>query len=68
MTPSSHPTCLDTGDPLLPVEQLPDTTRHDRPSLIFDLEVSFLPEDSRLTCAPDLPTMTVTRTAHLTPY
>ena len=32
------------------IKQL-DTTRHDRPSLIFDLEFSFLPEDSHL---PDL--------------
>jgi len=30
------------------------TTLHDQPSLIFDIEFSFLPE--RLTCAPDLPT------------
>jgi len=29
--------------------------QHDQPRLIFDLEFSFLPEDSRLTCAPDPP-------------
>jgi len=30
----------DIADPLPPIE-LPDTTRHDQPSLIFDLEFSF---------------------------
>ena len=64
MPPAIQP---DTADPLPPIE-LPDTTRHDQPSLIFDLEFSFFPEDSRLTCAPDLPTMTVTKTAYLTPF
>jgi len=45
--------CADPFDPFLSI--LPATTRHDQPSLTFDLEFSFLPEDSRLTCAPDPP-------------
>jgi len=50
--------------------ELPDTMRHDQSSLInliLGLKFSFLLEDSRLTCAPDLPTTMATRTTYLTP-
>jgi len=41
--------------PLARFTLLPDTTRRDRPTLTFDLEFRFLPQDSRLTCVPHLP-------------